>query len=72
MARRITRQSQNASPLRKWWVRAVLGVIFAAICYGTASWAINTASMFAYAATIFFAVWTIVQFKHSVQLIFFR
>jgi uncharacterized membrane protein YobD (UPF0266 family) len=72
VARRISRQSQNVGPMSTWWIRAVLGVVFVAICYGAASWAINTANMFAYGVTIFFAVWAIAQFKRSVQLIFSR
>lgn len=72
MARRISRQSQEVKFLKVWWIRALLGCVFVTICYGAASWAIDTASMFAYAATIFFAAWAIVQFKLSVQLIFSR
>jgi hypothetical protein len=72
MARRISRQSQEVKFLKVWWIRAILGVASIAICYGAASWAIDTASMFAYGATIFFAIWALVQFKLSVQLIFSR
>jgi hypothetical protein len=58
--------------MEKWWIRAVLGVVSIVICYGAASLAINTANMFAYAATVFFGIWAILQIKHSVRLIFSR
>jgi hypothetical protein len=72
MARRISRQSQELKIMQVWWIRILITLALIGVAYGFASLAINTANMFAYAATIIFAVWAIAQFKRSVQLIFSR
>jgi len=72
MVRRVSRQSQEVKVMQVWWIRILLTFVFVGAAYGFASLAINTANMFAYAATVIFLVWAIVQLKHGVRLIFSR
>jgi hypothetical protein len=66
------KQTEEQKLMRKWWVRAVLALIFAALAYGFASLAIDSGSLIVYAIAIFFLVWAFIQAKRSAVYLFLR
>lgn len=70
MPKRVSRQSHEQDLMHRWWVRAVLALVFAGLAYGFASWAIDSGAWLAYGLAIFFLAWAFVQLKHGIQYLF--
>lgn len=56
----------------EWWADLVFGVVLLAAAYGFGSWAINTASMWAYLLTIISLVWAIRRLAKGIRYAFHR
>ena len=68
----MAKQTEEQKLMHKWWIRALLALIFAAMSYGFASLAIDSGQIIAYVLAIFFLVWAFVQAKHSARYLFKR
>jgi len=58
--------------MHRWWIRAVLALVFVGLAYGFASWAIDSGAWLTYGLAFFFLVWAFVQLKHGVRYLFPR
>lgn len=52
MARRVTRKTHQQELMQTWWVRGVISLAALLTAYGFASLAIDSGSLFEYAAAI--------------------
>ncbi|MEX1995386.1 MAG: hypothetical protein WD887_01250 [Candidatus Saccharimonadales bacterium] len=59
MAKRISRKSPEQKLMHKWWVAALLALLFLGASYAFISLAIDSGSWLEYAAGIFFFGWAI-------------
>lgn len=59
MAKRISRKSREQKLMHRWWVAALLALIFLGASYGFISLAVDSGSWLEYGAGIFFLGWAI-------------
>ena len=68
MARRVSRRSTEQTLMHRWWMRALIAVIFIGLAYGFASLAIDSGNWLEYLAAILLAWWGV---KHAVRAVRF-
>jgi hypothetical protein len=68
----MAKKSEEQKLMEKWWVRAVVALVLAAIAYGFASLAIDTGALWQYALAIVFLVWAFLQAKRSAKALYTR
>ena len=71
MAKRVTRRTQEEILMHKWWIRAVLAIVFIGLAYGFASLAIDSGSLLEYAIAIAFTWWAVLHAIRGVRFAFF-
>jgi len=72
MAKRVKRHSNKPKRLNSWSVRLGLSVLFLALAYGFASWAIDSGSLWHYAITLTLLYWAVAHGIRGLRFAFAR
>jgi hypothetical protein len=66
------RNSELEKWLKVWWARLLLGLVFMAVAYGFASWAIDSGNLLHYALTFVFLYFGVAHFARGIRRVFIR
>lgn len=68
----MPRRSEEQKLMRKWWVLLLLAAAFLGLSYGFVSLAIDSGSLWQYAASIIFLIWGVKYIVRGARLALFR